>query len=467
MQWIKWLGIGRRGIDTDRDEIWYNDFIVSQREKNRTTGFWLAVIGIPFIVLFAINDVAYLNMRNLWAWRLIGIAGLAIFLIAYLIGYSNKRLFSYLHTLSILSIIAMMEGITIIIYFSVDTNNPQGDELFAVTLGFMSIWFIFAMVAAGIRPYLPAISIVSLGFLALWLLIFDKHLWGYVMSIVTVAFFSNLFAYRQYRSEREEWKYLHFIRENEKKLLRQKNELESQKVVLEEQKKELERTNADLENFSSAISHDLRSPIRTASNFTYLLQRAIENGEKEGIMESLEYIKKSMNQMNYMVKDLLKLARIGRDVLKKEWLDVIQMAKNIWPDLLTEYEGLNVNLKCKKTPLVFADSFLMERVLTNLLSNALKYSNKQPEMKIEIGGMEKGNDSIFYIKDNGTGFDMKQADKLFKVFKRLHREDEFEGTGVGLALVKKIIDYHGGKIWAESEVGKGATFFVSLPKPPN
>jgi len=225
----------------------------------------------------------------------------------------------------------------------------------------------------------------------------------------------------------------------------------------------LEATNNELEAFSYSVSHDLRAPLRAIDGFTRIL---VEDHAKALDPEGrrvLDVISKESQRMGQLIDDLLAFSRLGRRALQPAEVDLTALAREIFKEL-TEHEPKR-RLKLRLTPLppAYADPSLIRQVLVNLLGNAVKYTRPRKVAEIQIGGAVQGPENVYYIKDNGAGFDMQYADKLFGVFQRLHSDDEFEGTGVGLALVQRIIRRHGGRVWAEGKVDEGATFFFTLP----
>lgn len=226
----------------------------------------------------------------------------------------------------------------------------------------------------------------------------------------------------------------------------------------------LESANKELESFSYSVSHDLRAPLRAIHGYTSILldeyaEKLDEDGK--GMMNSIQSNAKKMGQL---IDDLLAFSRLGKKELQKKPVDMNKLAETVIQEVLASYPNVKPEIILHPLHSVSADYNLMAQVFTNLISNAVKYSARVQHPRVEIGSEEKGKNVIYYIKDNGVGFNMDYYNKLFGVFQRLHDAGEFEGTGVGLAIVKRIIDKHGGKIWAESEPDKGATFFFSLKR---
>jgi signal transduction histidine kinase len=226
--------------------------------------------------------------------------------------------------------------------------------------------------------------------------------------------------------------------------------------------KELEAANKELEAFSYSVSHDLRSPLRSIDGYARILMEDYDKKLDDEGKRILQVIIKNAVRMGYLIDDLLSFSRIGKQSLVKVNLNLETMVISVFDELKNSYGKIaELNLK----PLLPArgDSSMLKQVITNLISNALKYSMKKDKSCIEIGSYENDGSHVYYVKDNGAGFDMRYYDKLFGVFQRLHSGNEFEGTGVGLALVQRIIHKHGGRVWAEGQVDAGATFYFSLP----
>jgi len=229
---------------------------------------------------------------------------------------------------------------------------------------------------------------------------------------------------------------------------------------------QLETANKDLEAFSFSVSHDLRTPLRAIHGYANILQEDyVTSLDKEGI-RLLNEVQLNAKKMGSLIDDLLTFSRMGRK-------PIITTQVNMSGLCITAFDEVNIT-KQKKVELIIhelsdamADYTLIKQVMINLLSNAIKYSSKTEFPKIEISCITREEDLVFSVADNGVGFEMKYVNKLFNVFQRLHSADEFEGTGVGLATVYRIITKHGGKVWAEARLNEGATFYFSLPREAN
>ncbi len=225
---------------------------------------------------------------------------------------------------------------------------------------------------------------------------------------------------------------------------------------------ELESANKELEAFSYSVSHDLRAPLRAIAGFSSIvLCDHADSLPAEG-RRHLGLVREGAQQMTRLIDDLLNFARTARQPLAKRTIDLKSFVNQCLKTFRDDIANRKAEVVVGELPECRADSALLEQVFVNLLGNALKYTRKQPRPEIEIGCRLENGEQAIYVKDNGVGFDMKHAEKLFGVFQRLHRQDEFEGTGVGLAIVQRIVNRHGGRIWAEAEKGKGATFCFTL-----
>ncbi len=224
----------------------------------------------------------------------------------------------------------------------------------------------------------------------------------------------------------------------------------------------LEASNKELEAFTYSVSHDLRAPLRHISGFSKILSEEFGSNLPEEAQHHLQRIEEGTRRMGLLVDDLLNLARIGRRDLILQVTGLTSVVDEVIAELKPEFEGREMTWKIASMPVVECDPGLMKQVFQNLLSNAVKFTRPRPQAVIEINQTERDGVPALYVRDNGVGFSMKYADKLFGVFQRLHRAEDFEGTGVGLATVQRIIQKHGGRIWAEAELDKGATFYFTL-----
>ncbi len=234
--------------------------------------------------------------------------------------------------------------------------------------------------------------------------------------------------------------------------------------VAQERAAELEAAIKELEGFSYSVSHDLRAPIRHMASFSALLKEEAWPVLGEESRKLLTTIIAASKRMGILVDDLLEFAKMGRKDMLRRPVDLGQLIQEIIDSFAAETKGRKITWVVEKLPQVSGDLEMLRLVFINLISNAVKFTQKRSEASIEIGYADTGGEHVIYVKDNGIGFDMTYYDKLYRVFHRLHSDSEFEGTGIGLANVQRIVNRHKGKVWAESKVGEGATFYISLPK---
>jgi signal transduction histidine kinase len=226
----------------------------------------------------------------------------------------------------------------------------------------------------------------------------------------------------------------------------------------------LEAANKELESFSYSVSHDLRAPLRHIDGYASLLRKAVTESLNEKAARYLQTISDSAKQMGQLIDDLLVFSRMGRQEMLKTTVNLNQIIQTILYDLRLDLQGREISWTIATLPEVSGDPAMFRQVFMNLIANAVKFTSTRPSATIEIGIERPTSDEIvIFVRDNGVGFDMQYAGKLFGVFQRLHRMDEFEGTGIGLANVRRIVHRHGGRTWAEGETDKGATFYVALP----
>lgn len=236
----------------------------------------------------------------------------------------------------------------------------------------------------------------------------------------------------------------------------------AERRLVEKKTVELMEVNRELDAFSYSVSHDLRAPLRAIDGYARMLEEDCGEGLNAEGRRLLGVVRSSAHRMGQLIEDLLSLSRTGRQPPERRPLDMERLAREVAGELASE--GAPSAVEVSALPGAQGDAGLLRQVWANLIGNGLKYSGKRERPRVEIGGRDDPEESVFWVRDNGVGFDMRHADKLFGAFQRLHRADEFPGSGVGLAIVRRVIARHGGRVWAEAKPGEGACFYFSLPR---
>ena len=234
--------------------------------------------------------------------------------------------------------------------------------------------------------------------------------------------------------------------------------------VLKNQVAQLAATNRELEAFSYSVSHDLRAPLRHVIGFVDLLNSRVAEGLDDKSRHYLQVITEAAQKMGTLIDNLLAFSRMGRAEIMKTKVDLTVLVRDTVKELAEEVRDRELEWEIAPLPQVFGDAAMLRQVVYNLVANAIKFTRSRPRARIEIGALDREDETQFYVRDNGVGFDAAYVNKLFGLFQRLHRTDEFEGTGVGLAIVQRIITRHSGRVWAEGSLEGGATFWFTLPK---
>jgi len=234
--------------------------------------------------------------------------------------------------------------------------------------------------------------------------------------------------------------------------------------LVERRTSQLEEANRELESFSYSVSHDLRAPLRAIDGYSKMILKRQGDQFDAETRRQFDQVRNSTKEMGDLIEDLLDLSRLGRQELNLKIFDMSQLVEETWQELKRTVPDRRLALKMNNLPPGWGDRSLMKQVYVNLFSNAIKFTGKQDAAMIEAGGYENGNENVYYIKDNGVGFDMKYHDKMFGAFQRLHPAAEYEGTGIGLTIVQRIIHHHDGRVWAEGKLNEGAIFYFALPK---
>jgi light-regulated signal transduction histidine kinase (bacteriophytochrome) len=235
---------------------------------------------------------------------------------------------------------------------------------------------------------------------------------------------------------------------------------------LRERAAQLEAANKGLESFAYSVSHDLRAPLRSIDGFSLALLEDYASKLDDQGKDCLHRVRAASQVMGQLIDDMLELSRVSRTELRWKKIDLSALVQDISQQLQYREPKRSVDLTIASGLSVHGDAVLLRAALENLLNNAWKFTGRCDRPKVEFGAMKEEGQQVYFVKDNGVGFDMNYAGKLFEPFQRLHSKDEFSGTGVGLATVRRIIDRHGGRIWAKSKVGDGATFYFTLGERP-
>jgi signal transduction histidine kinase len=234
-------------------------------------------------------------------------------------------------------------------------------------------------------------------------------------------------------------------------------------VELETANRELQVANRELEAFSDSVSHDLRAPLRTIDGLLRVVQEDFGAGVPPEARQHLDAVAAQASRMSELCEDLLRLSRLGREPLQKRPVDMRRLVQEIAGELRAAEPARNLEISIGELPPVQADPSLLRQVWVNLVANAIKFTRRRERALIEIAGAARADGNLYSIRDNGAGFDPRRAERLFGIFQRLHAAKDFEGTGVGLSIARRIIERHGGSIWAESEPDRGAAFHFTLP----
>jgi len=276
-----------------------------------------------------------------------------------------------------------------------------------------------------------------------------------VLTILAFAF--GIFSLRRWRELRNE------ITERK----RAEKEIKKLNDALERRTFELEGANKELEAFSYSVSHDLRTPLIAIGGFSRLLLEKYSGYLDPKGQHYLNIIQASTQNMHQLIDALLGFFHLGHKKIEPSTIDMEGLAKALFEELKETAPERGLRLNINPLPPVYGDRTMIRQVFMNLLSNAIKFTRCKEMGVVEIGSWTQNGENIYYVRDNGAGFNMQKAEKLFGVFQRLHNQEVFEGNGVGLAFVQRIIHQHGGRVWAEGKVNKGATFYFSLPNTPN
>ena len=233
---------------------------------------------------------------------------------------------------------------------------------------------------------------------------------------------------------------------------------------LQNQSEKLEDANQELEAFAYSVSHDLRVPLRAIDGFSRILVEDYEDKLDEEGIRLLNIVRENTAKMGHLIDDILLLSRASCQEMVLNEIDMAALAKSVYNEFQTDVTDRDIEFIVGDIPNAYGDRAMLGQVFQNLIGNAIKFTRNKNPAVIEVGGEKEGKEIVYYVKDNGAGFDMKYINKLFGLFQRLHSPEEFEGTGVGLSIVQRVIRRHGGKVWGEGAVGQGASIYFTLPK---
>jgi light-regulated signal transduction histidine kinase (bacteriophytochrome) len=344
-------------------------------------------------------------------------------------------------------------------YSARENVSEKGDELDAIIVGLNTLGEELQASGKAVKEFEKRINSIMEILLQYTLMDFSSKAEvsenGDELDAIAVGL--NTLAEELQSSREEEIKHSRLIEEKAEEVSRLNKRLERN---LEE----LEIANKELEAFTYSVSHDLRSPLRAIHGYTRILSDDLADKLDEDKKSLMEGVMRNAKKMGQLIDDLLAFSRTGRKELQKQEIDMTALAKNTLDEVKASLTAFNAKVEIEQMPPANADLNLLQLVFTNLLNNAIKYSAKKDNPEITVGATKREEGTVYFVRDNGIGFDMKYYDKLFGVFQRLHSAEEFEGTGVGLALIKRIITRHGGRIWAEAKVGEGATFYFTLTR---
>jgi len=427
-----------------------SEYLLESATKTLQAGTIAAWLSLPVIAGLMLQDHYLLGLENIWIWRLLGMIPFLIFL-GYRYYFADRfpHLSIPLNILNMAGILIMMSCIAVIILTdeSASLLNQYG-----VSVGLLTALFICLIISGGAKKALyylipTALILTSLALFGLGGELAAKR-FGFLSNSYVVGILVILFAVAQDRRQIREF------------FLRKKIELrESQ---LSHKTEELETLNQSLESFSYTVSHDLRGPIRNMIGLSTILNRKMAGiGDYQEITHAIIV---NANKMNQLVEDILTFSRAINQPLKPQKLDMTALFEEVYQELKPQAEAREIQFALDPLQTANGDPALIRQVVVNLVSNALKYTQNQALTLISVQGKTNEQGTYFYqVQDNGVGFDPTQIDNLFIPFQRLHNDTDFEGNGVGLAFIQKIVERHEGVIWAEAEINKGATFSFTLP----
>lgn len=355
------------------------------------------------------------------------------------LSWLNMDYYVHLENYRVGALIISLSFLGLLFYFFQGNGSPHTSLLyFTPMLLFSSVWLNKRIWFA---PVILAAILISVQLLAaIFGLRFDSDYFFLVMIVFVVV----LVAFLSERIEK----------------VRSLNRLNEE---LEEEREKLEAANQELESFAYSVSHDLRVPLRAIDGFSRILVEDYQEELDDEGKRLINIVRENTKKMGQLIDDILQLSRAGRQEMNLTKLDLEKLFQSVFDELKQSNPDRDIQLEIEPLPQVYGDRTLLQQVISNLLSNSFKFTTPRETALIKMGFQVGKNEYIYYIKDNGVGFDMKYSGKLFGLFQRLHGQNEFEGTGVGLSIVQRIIRRHGGDVWAEGKVDEGATFYFSLP----
>jgi signal transduction histidine kinase len=410
-------------------------FLIATNVNNFVLRLGAGAIGLPFVVLVTICGMYYLARSK---------------------GH---------YTIPVYGLLTMFVGGTYAIWF------PNGGISGSMPIGLVWVSIFGSALLERWLKVLFILVVISALFIVIgleynnphWVIAYSSResefvdiIFGITSAIVTIAIYFGIFK-SQYRQERER------VLERTEELVSTQEKIAELNSDLQAKAVALEETNKKLEAFAYSVSHDLRAPLRHIDGFLKLLQKKMPETSDEKSQHYMEVISDSTKQMNDLIEGMLSFSRMGRKKLAKTQVDLNSLVQEIIRQSESETKGRIFNWHISDMPVVSADHTLISAALTNLISNAIKFTRSRKQAEIEIGCREQEEEIVFYIRDNGAGFDQQYAAKLFDVFQRLHRAEDFEGIGLGLANVRRIIEMHKGRTWAKGTIDQGAEFYFTLP----
>lgn len=442
--------------------IWTNTglirakYLLDSAKKTLKAGRSAALLAVPVIGTFAIFDITGFSFYEGIPWRLTGVVPFVIFLLfSYTLFKKNVKLIIPFNILNVLGLGAMMAGLAYEIFLA--QTSPPLQLKYGVTVGYTAVLFISLIIAEGARPYLPYIIILPLGLLTVVLLNSPQMPlsdWSFLSNVYIVAIVVIIFSRSQEKAAYQsfEKQELIYSRENE----------------LEVQKEKLEIANQELQAYSDSVSNDLRNPLRSILLNATLLGEKLSAYFSDEDKQNLLSLRQNALRMNQLIDDMLAYSRVGNREIQKQELDMRQLFREIFQELINhEPPKRTIRFYLGEIEGALGDKIMIEQVIRHLLANSLKFTKVEEKAEIEVRGYPDNAQYVYSVKDNGIGLEKNQHDEVFRSFDGSEGEEDSEISGVGIAIVKKIIHRHGGRVWASGSEEEGATFYFSLNKVPN